>query len=145
MMRSQHLSFRQRYQRSEPRRDDYGRDLRRNNVTRLICRYTWLEPILLESCLAMYLDLLGTCILTDEVTQGQSIYLDDRSTACLCSHIAEVSSARWSRIRPTRPSVPRLLSVNSTRHPISGYAKAASKRRAAHDNREAYPGAQVFS
>lgn len=33
----------------------------------------------MESRLAMSLDLLGTCIFTDEVTQGQSIYLDDRS------------------------------------------------------------------
>ena len=33
----------------------------------------------MEDCLAVCLDLLGTCMFTDEVTHRQSIYLDDRS------------------------------------------------------------------
>ena len=86
----------------------------------------------MEICLAVYLDLLGTCILTDEVIHWQSIYLDDRSIPSMLSKIPVIPSFRTPvasrRENADSTFCPKILSVNSIRGPISSRAKAASKR-----------------
>lgn len=94
----------------------------------------------MESCLAICLDLLGTCILTDEVTQRRSIYLNDRSIPCIffLGHFRYLPLAGHVRTDQHRLD---LLSQDSFRRIPSFTQSAITRRprvsaRAAHDNRE---------